>query len=94
MDRANREVLKEALGRLIVITWFDPYDVNEELNIKDIGDIKKAYYETSGFFIGVSNDQVLLGNNKDLDNEGVYKGYGVVPCSLITKVDIMDRNCR
>jgi hypothetical protein len=37
---------------------------------------------------------VLLGNNKDLDNEGVYKGYGVVPCSLITKVDIMDRNCR
>ena len=94
MDRINRKVVEEALGRLVVITWYDPYDASEELNAKDIGDIKKAYYETSGFLIGVSNDQVLLGNNKDLENEGTYKGYGVVPCSLITRVDIMDRNCR
>ena len=43
--------------------------------------------------MGVSNDHVVIGYNKDRSELGKYKGYGAIPLSLVTNVSIMDRNC-
>ena len=43
--------------------------------------------------MGVSNDHLVIGYNKDMGEAGKYKGYGSIPLSLIINVHIMDRNC-
>jgi len=43
--------------------------------------------------MGVSNDHLVIGYNKDMSETGKYKGYGSIPLPLIINVHIMDRNC-
>jgi hypothetical protein len=96
MDRIDRKVIedKSNRNRLVVITWYDPYDDSEEIQVGAL-EIKRAYYKTPGYLMGVDNDHVVLGHNQEYEQErhtGTYKGYGAVPMSLITNVEIMDRN--
>ena len=83
---------KDNLNRLILVEWFDPCDHSEEITIADL-DIQKAIYESCGFLMGVSNDHLVVGYNKDMSETGKYKGYGTIPLSLIINVHIMDKNC-
>ena len=83
---------KSNFNRLILVEWFDPCDHSEEIIIADL-DVQKAIYESSGFLMGVSNDHLVIGYNKDMGEAGKYKGYGSIPLSLIINVHIMDRNC-
>jgi hypothetical protein len=83
---------KSNFNRLILVEWFDPYDNAEEATITDL-DIQRAVYESCGFLMGVSNDHLVIGYNKDMSETGKYKGYGSIPLSLIINVHIMDRNC-
>lgn len=92
MDRINRKVLGNAKNRLILVEWVDAYDSSDEINIKDFK-LTKQIYETPGFFIEVVDDHLIMGINRDTNNEGTYKGYGSIPVSLITNVQLMDRNC-
>jgi hypothetical protein len=90
----NKDIMlsKSNLNRLILVEWFDPYDSSEEVTLVDL-DIQKAVYESCGFLMGVSNDHLVIGYNKDMSETGKYKGYGSIPLSLIINVHIMDRNC-
>lgn len=96
--RTHTQIIKELitnknnLNRLILVEWFDPCDHSEEVIIADL-DVQKAIYESSGFLMGVSNDHLVIGYNKDMSETGKYKGYGTIPLSLIINVHIMDRNC-
>ena len=83
---------KSNFNRLILVEWFDPYDHAEETTIADL-DIQKAVYESCGFLMGISNEHLVIGYNKDMSETGKYKGYGSIPLSLIINVHIMDRNC-
>ena len=83
---------KSNFNRLILVEWFDPYDNAEEATITDL-DIQRAVYESCGFLMGVSNDHLVIGYNKDMSETGKYKGYGSIPLSLIINVHIMDKNC-
>ena len=83
---------KDNLNRLILVEWFDPCDHAEEATIDDL-DIQRAIYESCGFLMGVSNDHLVIGYNKDMSETGKYKGYGSIPLPLIINVHIMDRNC-
>ena len=80
---------KDNLHRLIIIEWFDD---SEEVTVDNLN-AKKAVYETCGFLMGVSNDHVVMGYNKDMIEQGKYKGCGYTPLSLITNAHLMDRNC-
>jgi len=82
---------KDNLHRLVIIEWFDPYDDSEEVTVDNLN-AKKAVYETCGFLMGVSNDHVVMGYNKDMIEQGKYKGCGYTPLSLITNAHLMDRN--
>ena len=90
----NKDIMlsKDNLHRLVLVEWFDPYDNSEEVTIADL-DVQKAVYESCGFLMGVSNDHVVIGYNKDMSEIDKYKGYGAIPLSLVTNVSIMDRNC-
>jgi hypothetical protein len=44
--------------------------------------------------MGTRDKHVIIGYNKEVPFKGVYKGHGVIPESLITNVNIMDRNCK
>ncbi len=90
----NKDIMlsKSNLNRLILVEWFDPYDSSEEVTLVDL-DIQKAVYESCGFLMGISNDHLVIGYNKDMSETGKYKGYGSIPLSLIINVHIMDRNC-
>jgi hypothetical protein len=83
---------KKNLNRLVIVEWFDPCDYSDEMTITDM-DVQKAIYKSSGFLMGVSNDHLVIGYNKDRGETGKYKGYGTIPLSLIINVHIMDRNC-
>jgi hypothetical protein len=97
MDRIDRKVIedKNNRNRLVVVTWFDPYDDSDEVTIGELK-ITKAYYRTSGYLMGIDNDHAVLGYNQEYDHDekptGTYKGYGAIPMPLITNVEIMDRN--
>ena len=93
MDRITKEVIKEAKDRLIIVEWIDAYDSSEELDITDITLVKQVY-ETSGFFVEIKNDHMIIGYNREVPFKNVYKGYGAIPVALVTNVAIMDRNCR
>ena len=80
------------LNRLVIIAWFDPYDESDEITIDSLH-VQRALYESCGFLLGVSNDHVVIGYNKDMSEKGKYKGYGNIPMSLITNAHLMDRNC-
>ena len=82
---------KDNLHRLVIIEWFDPYDDSEEVTVDNLN-AKKAVYETCGFLMGVSNGHVVMGYNKDMIEQGKYKGCGYTPLSLITNAHLMDRN--
>ena len=84
---------KDNLNRLILVEWFDPCDHSEETTIAEL-DIQRAVYESCGFLMGISNDHLVVGYNKDMSEIGKYKGYGAIPLSLIINVHIMDRNCK
>ena len=43
--------------------------------------------------MGISNDHVVIGYNKDMSEKGKYKGCGYIPTALITNAHLMDRNC-
>jgi len=90
----NKDIMlsKSNLNRLILVEWFDPYDSSEEVTLVDL-DIQKAVYESCGFLMGISNDHLVIGYNKDMSETGKYKGYGSIPLSLIININIMDRNC-
>jgi len=83
---------KDNLHRLIIIEWFDPYDDSDEVTVGNLN-VKKALYESCGFLMGVSNDHAVIGYNKDMIEQGKYKGCGYIPMSLITNAHLMDRNC-
>ena len=83
---------KDNLNRLVLLEWFDPYDDSEEITISGLN-IQRAIYESCGFLMGVSNDHLVIGYNKDMSEKGKYKGYGSIPLSLIININIMDRNC-
>jgi len=83
---------KDNLNRLILVEWFDPCDHSEETTIVEL-DIQRSIYESCGFLMGVSNDHLVIGYNKDMSETGKYKGYGSIPLPLIINVHIMDRNC-
>ena len=83
---------KDNLNRLVLVEWFDPYDDSEEITISGLN-IQRAIYESCGFLMGVSNDHLVIGYNKDMSEKGKYKGYGSIPLSLIININIMDRNC-
>tara|TARA_R110002012_G_scaffold54175_3_gene138936 strand:- start:515 stop:820 length:306 start_codon:yes stop_codon:yes gene_type:complete len=85
-------ISKDNLNRLMLVEWFDPCDHAEETTIDDL-DIQRAVYESCGFLMGVSNDHLVIGYNKDMSETGKYKGYGSIPLPLIINVHIMDRNC-
>ena len=93
MDRITKEVIKEAKDRLVIVEWVDAYDSSDELDITDIKLVKQVY-ETSGFFVEIKDDHVIIGYNKEKPFKNVYKGYGAIPVSLVINVAIMDRNCR
>jgi hypothetical protein len=95
MDRINRKVVedKDNLHRLIELEWMDAYDESAEIDIKDMN-IVGAKYVTSGYLMGTRDKHVIIGYNKEVPFKGVYKGHGVIPESLITNVNIMDRNCK
>ena len=96
--KTNRKLINDIItsksnfNRLILVEWFDPCDHAEETTIADL-DIQRAVYESCGFLMGVSNDHLVIGYNKDMSETGKYKGYGSIPLSLIINVHIMDRNC-
>ncbi len=96
--KTNAQLLKDVmlsknnLNRLVVVEWFDPCDNSEEITIADLN-IQKAIYESCGFLMGVSNDHLVIGYNKDISEKGKYKGYGSIPLSLIININIMDRYC-
>ena len=83
---------KDNLNRLILVEWFDPCDHSEETTIAEL-DIQRSIYESCGFLMGISNDHLVIGYNKDMSETGKYKGYGSIPLPLIINVHIMDRNC-
>ncbi len=93
-DQLIKDIMfsKDNLNRLILVEWFDPCDHAEEATIDDL-DIQRAIYESCGFLMGVSNDHLVIGYNKDMSETGKYKGYGSIPLPLIINVHIMDRNC-
>ena len=93
-DQLIKDIItsKDNLNRLMLVEWFDPYDNTEETTIADL-DVQRAVYESCGFLMGVSNDHLVIGYNKDMSETGKYKGYGSIPLSLIINVHIMDRNC-
>ena len=92
--KLTRDLLnnKDNINRLITIEWFDPYDDSDEITVDNLN-IQRAEYESSGFLIGISNDHVVIGYNKDANEKGKYKGYGSIPMALITNAHLMDRNC-
>jgi|TARA_R110002012_G_scaffold78610_2_gene200227 hypothetical protein len=92
--KLSRDIIynKDNLNRLVIIEWFDPYDESDEITI-DTLNVQRATYESCGFLMGVSNDHVVIGYNKDMSEKGKYKGYGNIPMSLITNAHLMDRNC-
>lgn len=91
--KLTREIIynKDNINRLVIIEWYDPYDGSDEISVDNL-DIQRAEYESCGFLIGVSNDHVVIGYNKDSNEKGKYKGYGSIPISLITNAHLMDRN--
>jgi len=96
MDRIDRKVIedKSNRNRLVVVTWFDPYDASDDISIAELK-IKRQLFRTPGYLMGVHNDHLVLGNNQEYNDEkisGDYKGYGAIPIPLITNVEIMDRN--
>ena len=93
-DQLIKDIIisKDNLNRLMLVEWFDPCDHAEETTIDDL-DIQRAVYESCGFLMGVSNDHLVIGYNKDMSETGKYKGYGSIPLPLIINVHIMDRNC-
>ena len=93
-DQLIKDIMfsKDNLNRLILVEWFDPCDHGEEATIDDL-DIQRAVYESCGFLMGVSNDHLVIGYNKDMSETGKYKGYGSIPLPLIINVHIMDKNC-
>jgi hypothetical protein len=94
-DQLIKDIItsKDNLNRLMLVEWFDPYDNSEEVTIADL-DVQRAVYESCGFLMGVSNDHVVIGYNKDRSELGKYKGCGAIPLSLVINVHIMDRNCK
>ena len=93
-DRLIKDIITSTanFNRLMLVEWFDPCDHAEEATIDDL-DIQRAIYESCGFLMGVSNDHLVIGYNKDMSETGKYKGYGSIPLPLIINVHIMDRNC-
>ena len=93
-DQLIKDIIisKDNLNRLMLVEWFDPCAHAEETTIDDL-DIQRAVYESCGFLMGVSNDHLVIGYNKDMSETGKYKGYGSIPLPLIINVHIMDRNC-
>ena len=98
MDRINRKIVEDKTNRnrLVVVTWYDPYDDSDEVSIGDIK-VKREVYRTPGYLMGVHNDHVVIGSNQEYLEckerpTGTYKGSGRIPVSLIINVEIMDRN--
>lgn len=75
--------------QIIEVTWFDPYDSSETYDFET--EPIKEYYSTIGYCGGVQNDQVILGFNLD-KSSGNFRGYGVIPLSLITRVRTFKEN--
>jgi len=85
----NSELIKAlklyTVGSPCIISWKDAVDdAGAEFTAETLV-FTEVIYDTCGFFIGIRNDYVILGYNKENDGK-TYRGLGYTPCSLVVDI--------